>query len=208
MRRIAFQIAVLTGLSGLLACGGPETAPRAPAAKTQDAPAQPRGAKPTPDSLTGSPTPLENLAKTPAPPRSEAELRVRLCAAGLFVFYQHLGRLPTAEEGLTVLFQAPADERDQERWLGPYVEKRWTVDPWSRDIELIASPGRPMGIDIRSLGPDGLPSEDDILALDHQELHEAFAVVEQGGLPVTQGPATGEAPQSEPPAPVTLPRVP
>src|ERR1035438_3350850 len=43
-------------------------------------------------------------------------------------FYVHMDRYPTAEEGLKVLVDAPADD-DAKKWRGPYI-KQLRNDPW------------------------------------------------------------------------------
>lgn len=67
-------------------------------------------------------------------------------------FRLDVGRYPTADEGLNVLFTRPNNES---RWQGPYLKKAAPADPW----------GRPYGyrltesgdFEITTLGKDGVP---------------------------------------------------
>ncbi len=43
-------------------------------------------------------------------------------------FYLDMGRYPSEEEGLRVLYFAP--EEDDEKWAGPYSKKPISKDPW------------------------------------------------------------------------------
>jgi general secretion pathway protein G len=73
-------------------------------------------------------------------------------------FREDVGRYPATEEGLDALLTEPVGTTD---WRGPYTQ-RLRTDPWHRAYQY-AQPGRngsPFGLS--SLGPDGVPSEDDI----------------------------------------------
>ncbi len=74
-------------------------------------------------------------------------------------------RYPTSAEGLAALIHAPTSA-DTSRWQGPYVEVvdgKLPCDPWGHDYQY-RSPGlkNPRSYDLWSLGPDGVPSDDDI----------------------------------------------
>lgn len=63
------------------------------------------------------------------------------------------GRLPTREQGLDALVNAPAGLAS---WQGPYLKKGIPADPWGNPYRLmVASNGR--DFDITSLGSDGQP---------------------------------------------------
>jgi general secretion pathway protein G len=68
-------------------------------------------------------------------------------------FYVHMDRYPTTEEGLKVLVEAPAN--DKEKWRGPYIEKL-RDDPWGNAYQY-RFPGIHMttGYDLWSRGADG-----------------------------------------------------
>lgn len=63
------------------------------------------------------------------------------------------GRLPTSEEGLGALLQAPGNVRN---WQGPYLKKDLPKDPWGNPYQYRA-PGQhnPDDFDVWSYGPDG-----------------------------------------------------
>jgi general secretion pathway protein G len=69
-------------------------------------------------------------------------------------------RYPTQEEGLAALREAPQGVTG---WKGPYITKELPMDPWNHDY-LYAQPGAagPDSYAIKSLGPDGVESDDDI----------------------------------------------
>ena len=77
-------------------------------------------------------------------------------------FHSHVGRYPTTEEGIAALFSAP--RAVESTWKGPYVSgDRLPLDPWGREYQY-RSPAlkSKTGYDVWSLGPDGVPSADDI----------------------------------------------
>jgi len=69
-------------------------------------------------------------------------------------FYVHMDRYPTAEEGLKVLVEAPADDTGK-KWRGPYI-KQLRSDPWGNPYQF-ASPGthHTTSFDIWSRGATG-----------------------------------------------------
>jgi len=84
-----------------------------------------------------------------------AETQTRLLRGAIETFRLEVGRLPTAEEGLAVLYTAPADDRSKARWRGPYLDERVPADPWGNPYQY-AIPGRDgMPFAIYSFGADG-----------------------------------------------------
>ena len=84
--------------------------------------------------------------------------------APLTAYRIHVGRFPTTEEGLAALVRCPKGL--EERWKGPYLrvdEGKLPSDPWGRPYQY-RCPGvhNLQGYDLWSLGPDGVPSRDDI----------------------------------------------
>lgn len=89
-----------------------------------------------------------------------ARTDVATLEAGLDRFEVDTGRYPTTEEGLNALLVAPADLAGS--WHGPYVN-RIPLDPWGRPFIYVRPSKRPgQQFDVRSLGPDGVESPDDI----------------------------------------------
>jgi general secretion pathway protein G len=68
-------------------------------------------------------------------------------------FRLDVGRYPTNEEGLMVLYVKAANEP---RWQGPYLKKAPPLDPWNRPY-IYRTPGTNGDFEITSLGKDGAP---------------------------------------------------
>lgn len=84
-----------------------------------------------------------------------AETQARLLRGAVETFRLEVGRLPTLEEGLSVLYTAPADDRAKARWRGPYLDERVPADPWGNPY-LYGMPGRDgMPFAVYSYGADG-----------------------------------------------------
>jgi len=68
-------------------------------------------------------------------------------------FNLHMDRYPTMDEGLKVLFEAPAG--DNKKWRGPYI-KQLRLDPWGNAYQY-RFPGirHPSTFDVWSRGADG-----------------------------------------------------
>jgi general secretion pathway protein G len=64
-----------------------------------------------------------------------------------------VGRYPTAEQGLAVLYNRPPNEP---KWAGPYLRKEVPPDPWGRPYQYRV-PGERGEYDLVSYGKDGRP---------------------------------------------------
>lgn len=94
---------------------------------------------------------------------AKADIEVNLAAA-LDLYELDNGRYPTSEQGLRALLMKPNSAPVPANWNGPYLKKKKTpTDPWGQDYVYV-SPGQKNtdGYDLSSLGPDGVPGEDDI----------------------------------------------
>ena len=106
-----------------------------------------------------------STVRDPVPMLDIAKLFVsQSMQAPLAAYRIHVGHDPTTEEGLAALARCPKGL--EERWKGPYVrvdEDKLPSDPWGRPYQY-RCPGvhNPNGYDLWSLGPDGVPSRDDI----------------------------------------------
>jgi general secretion pathway protein G len=70
-------------------------------------------------------------------------------------------RYPTTDQGLEALVRRPNTEPAPRNWReGGYV-KALQKDPWGNDYRYL-SPGARGAIDVYSLGPDGVSSDDDV----------------------------------------------
>ena len=70
-------------------------------------------------------------------------------------FKLDVGRYPTTEEGLDALVKRPASAN---LWSGPYI-KEVPKDPWNNPYKY-ANPGAGGGVEILSLGADGIAGGD------------------------------------------------
>ena len=70
-------------------------------------------------------------------------------------FKLDVGRYPTAEEGFDALVKRPASAN---LWSGPYI-KEVPKDPWNNPYKY-ANPGAGGGVEILSLGADGIAGGD------------------------------------------------
>ena len=64
-----------------------------------------------------------------------------------------IGKFPTSEQGLSVLYTRPAAET---RWQGPYLKKAPPMDPWGNPY-VYRTLGADGDFEIISLGKDGAP---------------------------------------------------
>ena len=89
-----------------------------------------------------------------------AQTQVRMLKTALDTMRLDIGRYPTAEEGLTLLVQAPTDAQLRSRWHGPYLEGDVPLDPWGNPYQY--SPlGRELNaLTLYSYGPTGRPGGD------------------------------------------------
>lgn len=86
-----------------------------------------------------------------------AETQTRLLRGAVETFRLEVGRIPTIDEGLAVLYTPPLDERAKARWRGPYLDESVPADPWGKAYQysIPGSDGLPFAI--YSFGADGEP---------------------------------------------------
>lgn len=71
-----------------------------------------------------------------------------------------IGRLPTAEEGLSLLAKAPADPGAAARWRGPYLDDALPADPWGNAYQYAVPGAGGQPFALYSFGADGKPGGD------------------------------------------------
>ena len=81
-----------------------------------------------------------------------AQADIKSLETALDLLYLDVGRYPTEEEGLKILYQRPDNVPN---WAGPYIKKA-PKDPWGRDY-VYKFPGEHGAYDIISYGADGQP---------------------------------------------------
>jgi len=82
-----------------------------------------------------------------------AQAQIQLLATALDLFHLDVGRYPTEDEGLKVLYQKP---ESLTAWAGPYLDKLTPKDPWGREYNY-KCPGEHGPYDLWSMGADGQP---------------------------------------------------
>lgn len=80
----------------------------------------------------------------------------------LMTFRLQVGRFPTTTEGLAALLKCPPDAEG--KWQGPYLDgTKVPLDPWGQPYQYRHPATKSSGpYDVWSLGPDRVPSADDI----------------------------------------------
>lgn len=90
-----------------------------------------------------------------------AEYMIKLLNGGLGLYKLDTDTYPPTELGLIALRVQPEGVA---KWAGPYLKKDVPLDPWGRPF-VYKYPGdhgdKP---DVKSLGPDGIESEDDVVS--------------------------------------------
>lgn len=95
---------------------------------------------------------IQNLdrAKTAA-----ARSQIDSFSVALESYYIDCGRYPTAEQGLSALWQKPVVEPTSPSWNGPYLLKAVPKDPWGNNYEYKTPGQNSLPYSIRSFGSDG-----------------------------------------------------
>jgi len=85
--------------------------------------------------------------------RKAAEAQIQMIETALDAFRLDVGRYPTTQEGLKVLWKNPGNIKN---WNGPYLPKPIKDDPWGHPY-IYKCPGEHGPYDLYSLGADGKP---------------------------------------------------
>ena len=94
--------------------------------------------------------------------KTAAKTQISSLSTALNMFEVDVGRFPTTDEGLRVLFENPGTIKE---WKRPYMQQRVDKDPWGNSY-IYKQPGahNTSGFDLYSVGPDGTEGgEDDIV---------------------------------------------
>jgi len=96
------------------------------------------------------------VGKSDKAKRTKAQSDIAVMEGLLDQFYLDVGRYPTTDEGLRVLYYEPEEETDAEQWGGPYSKKPITKDPWGNPY-VYECPGTrtSLGYELFSCGKDG-----------------------------------------------------
>jgi general secretion pathway protein G len=86
-----------------------------------------------------------------------AEAQLKMLRGTIEMLRLDIGRLPTDQEGLGLLDNAPPNAREAARWRGPYLEDVLPADPWGNPY-IYAVPGaNRQAFALYSYGADGRP---------------------------------------------------
>ncbi len=91
-----------------------------------------------------------------------ADTQIKMLKASIETMRLDIGRFPTQEEGLSLLVNAPEDEKIAKRWRGPYLSEDVPLDPWSNPY--IYAPVSGTKMVLYSYGADGEAGGDGINA--------------------------------------------
>ena len=84
-----------------------------------------------------------------------ADTQVRMLRGAVESFHLDVGRLPTQEEGLSVLEHAPPEDKGGNRWKGPYLDEGVPKDPWGNSYQYAVPGANGMPFALYSFGADG-----------------------------------------------------
>jgi general secretion pathway protein G len=84
-----------------------------------------------------------------------AQVQIKMIKGALETMRMDIGRFPTTEEGLAVLYDPIEDERLRPLWRGPYLDEAVPMDPWGTPYQYsFPGPDR-QPFALYSLGADG-----------------------------------------------------
>lgn len=105
------------------------------------------------------------MGKTDQARATTTRANLKLLHEAVKSFKMDTGDYPTEEEGLMVLIEPPMDAEDYQE--GGYLDStKLPVDGWKNDFVYERWPENGKPFLIRSYGPDGEESEDDLLSTD------------------------------------------
>jgi general secretion pathway protein G len=84
-----------------------------------------------------------------------ADTQVKMLRGALQTLYLDVGRFPTNQESLSLLWQAPADEHLKPLWRGPYLDEQVPLDPWGNPYQYSLPGSNNQPFALYSLGADG-----------------------------------------------------
>ena len=93
--------------------------------------------------------------------KTQARQNIRILETSLNMYKLDNFQYPSTDQGLDALVTKPAGEPDPKNWNADGYIERLPKDAWGNPYQYL-SPGTRGKIDIFSLGPDGVASEDDI----------------------------------------------
>ncbi len=105
---------------------------------------------------------VPNIMSRPEEARvAKAKQDVRALETALDLYKLDNFAYPTTDQGLEALVSKPTIPPIPRKYRKEAYLKKMPKDPWGSDYQYL-NPGEHGAIDVYSLGPDGVPSEDDI----------------------------------------------
>ena len=86
-----------------------------------------------------------------------AKSQLETFSLALDSYYMDVGKYPTQEQGLEVLFKSPSDVNN---WDGPYLSKAVSKDPWGHEYVYLIPGENGLPYGILSYGKDGMEGGD------------------------------------------------
>lgn len=86
-----------------------------------------------------------------------AGTQIKMLGGALQTLRLDIGRLPTADEGLSTLVRAPEEPRAAKSWAGPYIDDAVPNDPWGNPYHYAPAASGDAPYSLYSLGADGKP---------------------------------------------------
>ena len=84
-----------------------------------------------------------------------AQTQARMFKGALESMRLDIGRFPLASEGLSLLNEAPRDERISAKWKGPYLDEALPPDPWGQPYQYAVPGANGQPFALYSFGADG-----------------------------------------------------
>lgn len=93
-----------------------------------------------------------------------AQTQIKMIKGALETLRLDVGTFPTTEEGLSMLYDPPSDERKRQRWQGPYLDERVPLDPWGNAYQYSVPGQDRQPFALFSYGADGQPGGEEFAA--------------------------------------------
>lgn len=84
-----------------------------------------------------------------------AKTQIKMLKSAIGILQLDVSGVPSADQGLKLLTEAPVNEPQRSQWKGPYIDGKLPLDPWGNPFiyKVPGEAGQPFSIS--SLGADG-----------------------------------------------------
>ena len=87
--------------------------------------------------------------------RETAQVQIEMISGALQTMHLDVGRFPTEDEGLDILYHEPKDDRLKSLWKGPYLDEEVPKDPWGNPYQYSLPGPENQPFALYSYGADG-----------------------------------------------------